>query len=66
MQMKLVVALLAGVFATSVSAESSCTDWMDQGDGTSWKTCVDDAGVQHCYSINNTAGSTSREVSCSS
>jgi hypothetical protein len=52
--------------ATAGGAASSCTDWMDQGDGTSWTTCVDDSGVQHCYKINNTPGSTAYEVSCSS
>lgn len=50
---------------SGAQAASSCTDWMDQGDGTSWTTCVDDAGVQHCYRINNTPGSTAYEVSCS-
>lgn len=54
------------LFATAGGAASSCTDWMDQGDGTSWTTCVDDSGVQHCYKINNTPGSTAYEVSCSS
>jgi hypothetical protein len=54
------------LFATVGGAASSCTDWMDQGDGTSWTTCVDDSGVQHCYKINNTPGSTAYEVSCSS
>ena len=39
------------LFATAGGAASSCTDWMDQGDGTSWTTCVDDNGVQHCYKI---------------
>lgn len=65
MKTRLMIALISGLFATTASAEMSCTDWMDQGDGTSWKTCVDDDGVQHCYSINNTPGSTSSEVSCS-
>jgi hypothetical protein len=50
---------------SAAQASASCTDWMDQGDGTSWTTCVDDAGVQHCYRINNTPGSTAYEVSCS-
>jgi hypothetical protein len=38
---------------------------MDQGDGTSWKECVNDDGSQHCYKISNAAGSTSYEVTCS-
>ena len=58
-----IAALLA--LSGAAQAAASCTDWMDQGDGTSWATCVDDAGVQHCYKINNTPGSTAYEVSCS-
>ncbi|NEY90379.1 hypothetical protein [Tabrizicola oligotrophica] len=58
------VAAVLTVFSAA-QAGASCTDWMDQGDGTSWATCVDDAGVQHCYRISNTPGSTAYEVSCS-
>ena len=61
---RLTAAALLVLYAGVVVAEPSCTDWMDQGNGTSWKTCVDDAGVQHCYSINNTPGSTASEVTC--
>ena len=46
-------------------ADPSCTDWADQGDGTSWRECVNDDGSQHCYTINNAPGSTASEVSCS-
>jgi hypothetical protein len=65
------VACMASLMASSVVvprvafAEDSCTEWMDQGDGTSWKECVGDDGKQTCYSINNTAGSVARKVSCS-
>jgi len=70
MRNRLALFLGAALLASSVAApmalaEPSCTDWMDQGDGTSWKTCVDDSGKQHCYEINNAPGSTSREVTCS-
>lgn len=51
--------------ATAARAEQSCSAWMDQGNGTSWAICVGDDGVQHCWLINNTAGSTAYEVSCS-
>jgi hypothetical protein len=61
---RLTGAAAAILYAGVALAEPSCTDWMDQGNGTSWKTCVDDAGVQHCYSINNTPGSTASEVTC--
>lgn len=57
------VATLA--FQAPVQAESTCSAWMDQGNGTSWAICVDDAGNRHCYLINNTPGSTAYEVSCS-
>lgn len=56
--------LTAGILAPGI-ALASCTEWMDQGDGTSWAECVDDNGVQHCWVINNAPGSTAREVSCS-
>lgn len=59
-------ALVLGVLAPTLAfAEPSCTLWMDQGNGTSWKTCVGDDGKQRCYEINNAPGSTSREVTCS-
>lgn len=61
----LVAVLVNGIGATSAMAAPSCTDWMDQGDGTSWTECVNDDGSQHCYVINNAPGSTAREVSCS-
>ncbi|OYX43655.1 MAG: hypothetical protein B7Z02_08965 [Rhodobacterales bacterium 32-67-9] len=61
----------AALFATaqltagaSVAAQS-CSDWLDQGNGTSWAVCVDDNGFRHCWLINNTPGSTAYEVSCS-
>jgi hypothetical protein len=60
--------VLAAVSATTVAtiayAVPSCTDWMDQGDGTSWCECVNDDGSQHCYVINNAKGSVAREVKC--
>ena len=56
-----VLSLSAGM----ARAEQSCTDWMDQGNGTSWTTCVGDDGKQRCYLINNTPGSTAYEVACS-
>lgn len=59
------LALISGVLAPALAfAEPSCTSWMDQGNGTSWKTCVGDDGKQRCYEINNAPGSTSREVTC--
>ncbi len=51
--------------AAAAQATQSCSAWMDQGNGTSWAICVGDDGVQHCWLINNTAGSTAYEVSCS-
>ena len=58
-------ALLAAGAAVAVAiAAPSCTDWMDQGDGTSWKECVNDDGSQHCYKISNAPGSTAYEVKC--
>ena len=63
-----IVPLMAsvGVVPRIAFAADSCTEWMDQGDGTSWKECVDDDGKQTCYSVNNTPGSVARKVSCSS
>lgn len=65
----IVIALvLAAVSATTLAtiaySAPSCTQWMDQGDGTSWRECVNDDGTTHCYVINNKAGSVAREVKC--
>lgn len=63
----IISAFTAGSAVTTVAvAAPSCTEWMDQGDGTSWKECVNDDGSQHCYKISNAQGSTAYEVSCSS
>lgn len=56
---------IALMFPAALRAEPSCTGWMDQGDGTSWKECVNDDGSQHCYTVNNTPGSVASEVTCS-
>ncbi|HQF30324.1 MAG TPA: hypothetical protein PLJ34_02660 [Hyphomicrobiales bacterium] len=64
---KLMIAGAAAFLAAGAAiavAEPSCTDWMDQGDGTSWKECVNDDGSQHCYKISNAPGSTAYEVKC--
>jgi hypothetical protein len=66
----LIIACVITAFAASsatsaVIAAPSCTEWMDQGDGTSWKECVNDDGSQHCYKISNAQGSTAYEVTCS-
>ncbi len=61
------IALWFAVFAlgaTSAIAEQTCADWMDQGNGTSWTTCVGDDGKQRCYLVSNTPGSTAYEISC--
>lgn len=51
-------AMLIGFAIPSIAvAKPSCTAWMDQGDGTSWKECVNDDGSQHCYKISNKPGS---------
>ncbi len=64
-QLSIVLTLvLGGMSASAAYAGPSCASWMDQGDGTSWTTCVNDDGTQHCYRINNTAGSVAYEVSC--
>ncbi|HEX9857636.1 MAG TPA: hypothetical protein VGA75_04715 [Paracoccaceae bacterium] len=57
--------IAGGMTAFPASAAPSCTDWMDQGNGTSWATCVGDDGVQRCYLISNTPGSIAYEVNCS-
>ncbi len=51
-------------FPTIANANPTCTGWMNQGDGTSWKECVNDDGSQHCYKISNRPGSVQYEVSC--
>jgi hypothetical protein len=58
------VAMIQLAAGASMAAQS-CSNWMDQGNGTSWAVCVDDNGVRHCWLISNTPGSTAYEVSCS-
>ena len=57
-------ALSVTILARIAHADPSCTAWTDQGDGTSWRECVNDDGSQHCYLIDNTAGSVAYEVKC--
>ncbi len=60
------VSFIGSLLAPTLAfGEPSCTGWLDQGNGTSWQTCVGDDGKQRCYEINNAPGSTSREVTCS-
>lgn len=63
LKLTLLAAFQLGAGATLAAA--GCSDWMDQGNGTSWAMCVGDDGVQHCWMINNTPGSTAYEVACS-
>lgn len=58
------VGAMAMVAPAAVTAAPVCADWLDQGDGTSWTTCVNDNGSQTCWRINNTAGSTAYQVTC--
>jgi hypothetical protein len=62
-----IVPLMAasGAIPTVAVAAPNCTEWMDQGDGTSWKECVNDDGTQVCYRINNAPGSVAQKVKCS-
>lgn len=63
----LALLLLAGFAVTVVGANKvpapspSCSEWMKQSDGSSWRTCVDDQGRQYCEVEKN--GRISR-VSC--
>ena len=59
------IVIASSAWPTPAIAAPSCTAWMDQGDGTSWKECVNDDGTQHCYKISNATGSTAYEVTCS-
>ena len=61
------IALIAAVMAITPAvslAAPTCAVWLDQGDGTSWTTCVDDGGAQTCWRISNAAGSTAYQVAC--
>ncbi len=47
--MKTILKILAILMIpVSLYAVPSCTDWMQQTDGTYWRTCVDDQGRQYC------------------
>lgn len=54
--------LVSGILGMTARAEPSCTKWMPQADGSSFRTCVGDDGKQYCESSRN--GTVSR-VSCS-
>ena len=58
------VAMLAGMTPAALLAAPTCAVWLDQGDGTSWTTCVNDDATQTCWRISNTAGSTAYQVAC--
>lgn len=60
----LALAGFAGTLAVAdkaPAASPSCSEWMKQTDGSSWRTCVDDHGRQYCEVEKN--GHISR-VSC--
>ena len=56
--------MLAGMTPAAALAAPNCAVWLDQGDGTSWTTCVNDDGTQTCWRISNTAGSAAYQVAC--
>lgn len=58
------ISVLAGMTPAATLAAQSCAVWLDQGDGTSWTTCVDDSGTQTCWRISNASGSTAYQVTC--
>jgi hypothetical protein len=58
------VAALIWVTPAAVLAAPNCAVWLDQGDGTSWTTCVNDDGTQTCWRISNRAGSAAYQVTC--
>ena len=58
------IAALAGITPGVTLAAPNCAVWLDQGDGTSWTTCVNDDGTQTCWRISNTAGSAAYQVVC--
>jgi hypothetical protein len=58
------VAVLAAMAPVCARAAPNCAVWLDQGDGTSWTTCVNDDGTQTCWRISNAAGSTAYQVAC--
>lgn len=58
------VAMLSVMTPAAALAAPTCAVWLDQGDGTSWTTCVDDDGTQTCWRISNAAGSAAYSVAC--
>lgn len=60
----LMTAIVAALLSTSVTvayAAPSCSNWMRQSDGSSWRICVGDNGRQYCEQSKN--GHISR-ISC--
>jgi len=56
--------IVAGTTCDIAMAAPSCSPWLDQGNGTSWRECVNDDGTTHCYVISNQPGSVAQEVRC--
>lgn len=53
---KLMAAFLAAastLAATAALAAPSCTNWLQQSDGSYFRTCVDDNGTQYCEQAKN-------------
>ena len=60
----LMTAIMAALLCASVTmtyAAPSCSNWMRQSDGSSWRICVGDDGRQYCEQSKN--GRISR-ISC--
>ena len=53
MHRHIVLALAAMALSSSAVAAPQCTDWLQQSDGSFWRTCVDDNGRQYCERMYN-------------
>jgi len=42
------VCSVSSFFISDALAADSCTGWMKQNNGCSWRTCVDSKGKQYC------------------
>lgn len=56
------VLLVSPLIIGHAYAAPSCSNWLEQSDGSFWRTCVDDNGSQYCELSKNGIIS---KVSCS-
>lgn len=48
LSVSLTLTIVLAVSANAVFAAASCSTWLQQSDGSQWRMCVGDNGMQYC------------------